>query len=92
MFNDTFLGANTISNTFLQIPEAEMALVALSPSIFFVSVIAVIKGYFNGRENITVTARSQSLEQVFKTVFTIIIVNSLKHNYWNGYSNYGSRS
>ncbi len=72
-----FLGANTISNTFLQIPEAEMALVALSPSIFFVSVIAVIKGYFNGRENITVTARSQSLEQVFKTVFTIIIVNSL---------------
>lgn len=72
-----FLGSNTISNTFLQIPEAEMALVALSPSIFFVSVIAVIKGYFNGRENITVTARSQSLEQVFKTVFTIIIVNSL---------------
>ena len=72
-----FLGAHTISNTFLQIPEAEMALVALSPSIFFVSVIAVIKGYFNGRENITVTAKSQSLEQVFKTVFTILIVNAL---------------
>lgn len=72
-----FLGAHTISNTFLQIPEAEMALVALSPSIFFVSVIAVIKGYFNGRENITVTAKSQSLEQVFKTLFTILIVNAL---------------
>ena len=72
-----FLGAHTISNVFLQIPEAEMALVALSPSIFFVSVIAVIKGYFNGRENITVTARSQSLEQIFKTLFTILIVNSL---------------
>lgn len=72
-----FLGAHTISNVFLQIPEAEMALVALSPSIFFVSVIAVIRGYFNGRENITVTARSQSLEQIFKTLFTILIVNSL---------------
>lgn len=72
-----FFGAHTISNVFLQIPEAEMALVALSPSIFFVSVIAVIRGYFNGRENITVTARSQSLEQVFKTLFTILIVNTL---------------
>lgn len=72
-----FFGAHTISNTFLQIPEAEMALVALSPSIFFVSVTAVIRGYFNGRENITVTARSQSLEQIFKTVFTILIVNML---------------
>lgn len=72
-----FLGAHTISNVFLQIPEAEMALVALSPSIFFVSVIAVIRGYFNGRENIAVTARSQSLEQIFKTVFTILIVNTL---------------
>ena len=72
-----FFGAHTISNVFLQIPEAEMALVALSPSIFFVSVIAVIRGYFNGRENIAITARSQSLEQVFKTLFTILIVNSL---------------
>lgn len=72
-----FLGAHTISNVFLQIPESEMALVALSPSIFFVSVIAVIRGYFNGRENIAITARSQSLEQVFKTLFTILVVNSL---------------
>ena len=72
-----FFGAHTIANNFLQIPEAEMTLVALSPSIFFVSVISVIRGYFNGRENIRITAHSQSLEQIFKTVFTIIIVELL---------------
>ena len=51
-----------------------MSLVALSPSIFFVSLICVIKGYFNGRECVRVTANSQSIEQVFKTLLTIIIV------------------
>lgn len=69
-----FAGAKTISNVWLQIPEAEMSLVALSPSIFFVSIISVIKGYFNGRECVKVTANSQAIEQVFKTVLTIIIV------------------
>ena len=44
-----FLGANYIANYFLQIPEAELTLVALSPSIFLVSISCVIKGYFNGR-------------------------------------------
>ena len=69
-----FMGANIIANYWLQMPEAEMSLVALSPSIFFVSIICVIKGYFNGRECVRVTANSQSIEQVFKTLLTIIIV------------------
>lgn len=69
-----FLGAGYIANYILQIPEAEMTLVALSPSIFLVSVSCVIKGYFNGRENLKVTANSQSLEQLFKTVLSVILV------------------
>ena len=69
-----FLGAKTISQSFLQIPEAELTLVALSPSIFFVSISCVIKGYFNGRENLKVTANSQTLEQLFKTILSIILV------------------
>ena len=58
----------------LQIPEAEMTLVALSPAIFFVAISSVMRGYFNGRQNIKATARSQTLEQVFKTALTIILV------------------
>lgn len=69
-----FLGARVIAYNWLQIPEAELSLVALSPSIFFVSIISVIKGYFNGRECIEVTAKTQSIEQIFKTLLTIIVV------------------
>lgn len=69
-----YLGAHTIAYNWLQIPEAEMTLVALSPAIFFVTIASVFRGYFNGRQKISVGARSQTLEQVFKTVLTIIIV------------------
>lgn len=63
-----------IANYWLQIPEAEMTLVALSPAIFFVAISSVMRGYFNARQNIKATARSQSLEQIFKTALTIILV------------------
>ena len=69
-----YLGAHTIAYNWLQIPEAEMTLVALSPAIFFVTLASVFRGYFNGRQKLSVGARSQTLEQVFKTVLTIIIV------------------
>ena len=72
-----FLGAKYISNIYLQIPEAEMTLLAISPSVFLVSIASVLRGYFNGKENLSVTANSQSLEQVFKTIFTILIVEQL---------------
>lgn len=69
-----FFGAHRIAVDWLQIPEAEMTLVALSPAIFFVAIASVMRGYFNGRQNIKATARSQTLEQVFKTALTIILV------------------
>lgn len=69
-----FFGARLISVYWLQIPEAEMTLVALSPAIFFVAISSVMRGYFNGRQNIKATARSQTIEQVFKTALTIILV------------------
>jgi len=69
-----FFGAKIIANSWLQIPSAENTLVALSPAIFFVSISSVVRGYFNGRENMKVTARSQTLEQFFKASLTIIIV------------------
>lgn len=69
-----FFGAHYISNFIIQIPEAELTLVALSPSIFFVALICVIRGYFNGNGTLKVTANSQTLEQIFKAVFTILLV------------------
>ena len=69
-----FLGAEYIANVWFQIPEAKLTLVALSPSIFFVSIASVIRGYFNGRKNMKATANSQTIEQIFKTVLTIGLV------------------
>ena len=69
-----FFGANYISNVLLEIPEAELTLVALSPSIFFVAIASVIRGYFNGREKMSASANSQTLEQVFKSLLTVIVV------------------
>ena len=69
-----FFGAHVIAYNWLQIPDAEMTLVALSPAVFFVTVASVMRGYFNGRQKISVGARSQTLEQVFKTLLTIMVV------------------
>lgn len=69
-----YLGAGVIATSWLQIPEAEYTLMTLSPAIFFVSISSVIRGYFNGRQKMSATAKSQTVEQIFKTSLTIIIV------------------
>lgn len=51
-----------------------MTLVSLSPAIFFVAISSVMRGYFNGRKNLEITAKTQFIEQFFKTGFTILIV------------------
>ena len=68
-----FFGANVIANA-IEVPEAVLSLQVLSPSITFVTISAVLRGYFNGLDKVSVTAKSQSLEQVFKTVITITAV------------------
>ena len=69
-----FFGAHVIAYSWTQIPESELTLVALAPAIFFVSISSVFRGYFNGRRTLKITARAQTIEQIFKTVFTIGIV------------------
>lgn len=69
-----FFGAHTLAYNLIQIPEAELTLIALSPAIFFVSISSVMRGYFNGRRTLKITARAQTLEQIFKTILTIAIV------------------
>ena len=66
--------SHIIAYNWIQIPEAELTLIALSPAIFFVSISSVFRGYFNGRRTLKITARAQTIEQIFKTVLTIIIV------------------
>ena len=69
-----FLGAGFISDIVLKIPDSKMTIMAIAPSVFFVAISSVIRGYFNGRNTMKPTANSQSLEQILKTIFTIIFV------------------
>lgn len=68
-----FFGASAIANS-IEVPEATLSLQVLSPSITFVTIASVLRGYFNGLDKVSVTAKSQTLEQVFKTVITILAV------------------
>ena len=68
-----FFGAGAIASA-IEVPEAMLSLQALSPSITFVTIASVLRGYFNGLDKVSVTAKSQSLEQVFKTLITILAV------------------
>ena len=72
-----FFGSKVIADKWLQIPEARLSLMILAPSIFFVSLISVFRGYFNGHENMKPMAKSQAIEQFTKTVCTIIIVEAI---------------
>ncbi len=46
-------------------------MMALAPTILFVSLMAVFRGYFQGMQDMGPQARSQIIEQVGKTVLTI---------------------
>ena len=69
-----FYGAEIISKNIIQIPEAENTLKALAPAIFFVSISSVIRGYCNGKNEVNITAKSQTVEQFFKSLLTIVFV------------------
>ncbi len=74
-----FFGADFIANTILQIPEAKLTLMCISPSIVLVAMSSVIRGYFNARSNMKATGDSQALEQILKTVFTVLAVEVVAH-------------
>ena len=75
-----FYLSDFIANDWLQIKEAKLTLIILAPSIFLESQIAVFRGYFNGHENMKPMAKSQTIEQFVKAIFTIIIVEVLSIN------------
>ena len=69
-----YLFAKQIANKYLGIPEAELTIIALSPAVFLVTLASVLKGYFNGKNKITITASSQAIEQITKTIIAMVLV------------------
>lgn len=69
-----FFGSGFVSDKIIKMPNAKYVLMALSPSILFVCLSSVVRGYFVGMQNMQASSRSQILEQVFKCVLTVGIV------------------
>ncbi len=69
-----FFGADFVATRIINMERAKYVLMALAPSIFFVCVSSVIRGYFTGMSNMKATSTSQVLEQIFKCLFTVGIV------------------
>ena len=69
-----FFGSGFISTKILNNPGVKYTLMALSPAIIFVSMSAVLRGYFIGMENVSEYSKAQIIEQVINCVFSVIFV------------------
>lgn len=69
-----FFGADFYCVHILSAPGAAGTIRVLAPSIFFVSVSSVIRGFFMGQHNAKATGTSQVLEQFLKSTLTIVFV------------------
>lgn len=52
-------------------PGASHAIMALAPTMFFISVMSALRGYFQGRSNMVPTAVSQTIEAVTKVAIGV---------------------
>ncbi len=75
-----FFGSGVLSDKVIKMKNARYVLMALAPSILFVCLSSVVRGYFVGMQNMQASSRSQILEQIFKCVLTVgIVVFMSKH-------------
>lgn len=56
---------------YFDMPEAALAIKTLAPTVFFVAMLAVFRGYFQGMKTAVPTALSQVVEQIINVIFTV---------------------
>ncbi len=69
-----FLGTDFFAENIVRDVQAVYPLLAISPAIFFVTIMAALRGFFQGQQNMVPTAASQMLEQVVRVGFSIVMV------------------
>ncbi len=67
-------GAELFAGWIVRDAQAVYPLLAISPAIFFVTIMAALRGFFQGQQNMTPTAASQMLEQLVRVAFSIALV------------------
>ncbi|MEE3362266.1 MAG: polysaccharide biosynthesis protein [Anaerovoracaceae bacterium] len=61
-------------------PQSQLALLAISPALVIVPIMAAYRGYFQGLQNMKPTAVSQIMEQVFRVIIGLWLAYYLFHN------------
>lgn len=69
-----FTLARPIAHYILNMDGVEYTIAALAPSIFFICISSVFRGYFSGINRMNIMSVSQIIEQVFKSVLTVVFV------------------
>ena len=61
-------------------PAVELCCKLLAPAVFFVAVLSVVRGYFQGRHNMIPTAFTEICEQLLKVLAGVAFAIQLKNN------------
>ncbi|MGL4799610.1 MAG: oligosaccharide flippase family protein, partial [Cellulosilyticaceae bacterium] len=61
------------ASLFFQMPEAKSAIRALVPAVVIVTIMAVMKGYFQGMQSMAPTAIAQIIEQLVHAIVSIVL-------------------
>lgn len=71
-----FIGARFIVDK-LGNSNAYYAMISLAPALLFTPVMSAFRGYFQGRQDMTPTAISQIMEQLFRVIVGLLLVSQL---------------
>lgn len=67
-----FFGAGVIENLYKGVPGLAIPLRVLAPTIFFVAVMGVMRGFYQGQGTMIPTAVSQLIEQIINALVSIL--------------------
>lgn len=70
-----WVGADFISDHFFQSQDVALPIRALAPTVIIATSLGVFRGYFQGRGDMTPTASSQIIEQIFNVIFSVILAS-----------------
>lgn len=68
-----WFGADFIKSTFFVNQAVALPIRALAPTVVIATVLGVLRGYFQGRGNMTPTAVSQVTEQIANVIFSVVL-------------------
>ncbi|HSW36359.1 MAG TPA: polysaccharide biosynthesis protein [Candidatus Limnocylindrales bacterium] len=68
------LSVEYIATVMIKDVKAVYPLMVMAPAIFFVTIMAAVRGFFQGQQNMMPTAASQILEQLVRVGFSIALV------------------